>query len=68
MASKERIKYLEKKLPVSEVELRDKHWKKFERECKFLGNDVYQWCGQYCGDPRESWLMGVLIIEGIKFK
>ena len=68
MASYARIKYLEKKLPKPEAELNEKYWDKFKKEGKFLGNGVYEWCGQYSGDTRESWLMGVLICEGINFK
>jgi hypothetical protein len=61
-----RIKYLEKKLPKIDVEVR--YRKEFNKKAIYLGNGVYGWCGKYSTDPRELFLMGVLISEGIKFK
>ena len=57
MASQARIQYLEKKLPKPESELNEKYWAKFSKECRSMGNGVYEWCGQYSGDTREAWLM-----------
>lgn len=67
MATKERISYLEKKVNKLLIDP-EKHRAKFEKQARYLGNGVYNWCGQYSADVQELWLMGVLIHEGIPFK
>lgn len=61
----DRIKYLERKFPNKDVE--DKYQPRFQKEARYVGNGIYTWCGQYSRNPRELFLMGVLISEGIKF-
>jgi len=63
-----RIEYLESLLPVDVAILREKYRHLFSVQASYMGNGVYQWCGQYSTDTRELWLMGILIWENIEFK
>lgn len=67
MASAKRIAYLEGKLPKGK-DLEKKHQKTFEKQAQYLGNGVYSWAGVYSTDTRELFLMGILGIEGIKYR
>lgn len=61
----EKIKDLEKKIS---KKLEEKHWKQFERQASFLGNGIYGWRGVYSTDTRELFLMGIALVEGIKYE
>jgi len=63
--TEKRIKYLESKVT---KELEDKYRKNFDRSAGYKGNGVYEWANVYSTDTRELFLMGILSIEGIRFK
>jgi len=62
----EKIKYLESLLPYPEVE--DKHYPRFEKQARYLGNGVYSFNGVYETNTRALFLMGVLVAEGISYE
>jgi hypothetical protein len=69
MDTKERIEYLESRLPKGkESEIEDKYRKSFERTAGYQGNGVYNWGEIHATNTRILFLTGVLVNEGIRFK
>ncbi len=61
MVAESKIKSLEKRVS-QKVEA--KYRKKFEAQCRHIGNGIYMWAGQYSTDTRELFLLGCLACEG----
>lgn len=67
MSRESRIIYLESKLP-KDIDVEEKYRDNFNRWAGYTKNGVYHWRGVNATCLIELWLLGVLRMEGIKFK
>jgi len=63
----ERIKYLESKIP-KDLDIDAKYGANFNKWASYKKNGIYHWKGVEATSPRELFLLGVLLQEGINFK
>jgi len=62
--TKTKLEKLKKKIT---PEMEAKHFKRYSKDTRYVGNGVYSASGQYSTDTRELFLIYVAIAENIKF-